>query len=49
VRRPKRLDWALAGAAFAVGIAELGVAKDVRGPFAVNVVAVAAIALPLAW
>jgi signal transduction histidine kinase len=49
VRRPKRLDWVLTGAAFAIGIAELGVAKDVRGPFAVNVVAVAAIALPLAW
>jgi signal transduction histidine kinase len=49
VRRPKRLDWVLTGAAFAIGIAELGVAKDVRGPFVVNVVAVAAIALPLAW
>jgi signal transduction histidine kinase len=49
VTRPKRLDWVLAGAAFAVGVAELGVTKDVRGPFAVNVVAVAAIALPLAW
>jgi signal transduction histidine kinase len=49
VRRPKRLDWVLTGAAFAIGVAELGVTKDVRGPFAVNVVAVAAIALPLAW
>jgi hypothetical protein len=39
----------LTGAAFVIGIAELGVAKDVRGPLAVNVVAVAAIALPLAW
>ena len=49
MRRPKRLDWVLTRAAFAIGIAELGVAKDIRGPFAVNVVAVAAIALPLAW
>jgi signal transduction histidine kinase len=49
MRRPRRLDWALTGAAFAIGVAELGVAKDVRGAFAVNVVTVAAIALPLAW
>jgi signal transduction histidine kinase len=49
VTRPKRLDWVLTGAAFAVGVAELGVTNDVRGAFAVNVVAVAAIALPLAW
>jgi len=26
VRRPKRLDWVLTGAAFVIGIAELGVA-----------------------
>jgi signal transduction histidine kinase len=49
VRRPKRLDWVLAGLALAVGIAELAVADDLHGPLWLNVVGVAGITLPLAW
>jgi len=49
MRRPAPLDWMLAGLALATGIAELAVAGDLRGPLAVNVVAVAGIVLPLAW
>jgi signal transduction histidine kinase len=49
VRRPARLDWVLAGLAFAVGVAELAVSHDLRGAFAVNVVAVAGIVAPVAW
>jgi signal transduction histidine kinase len=49
VKRPARLDWVLAGLALAVGVAELAVTNDLRGPFVLNVVAVAGIALPLAW
>jgi signal transduction histidine kinase len=49
VRRPQRLDWALAGGALVVGLAELAVTSDLRGPVALNVLAVAAIVAPLAW
>jgi signal transduction histidine kinase len=49
VKRPSRLDWVLAGLALATGIAELAVTNDLRGSLALNVVGVAAIALPLAW
>jgi signal transduction histidine kinase len=49
VRRPKRLDWVLAGVALATGIGELAFADDMRGPLALNVAAVAGIVLPLAW
>jgi signal transduction histidine kinase len=49
MRRPARLDWALAGLALAVAVAELAVTADLRGSLAVNVVAAAGIVLPLAW
>ena len=49
MRRPKSLDWTLAAIALAWGLAELPFTQDLRGPVAVNVVAVAAIAAPLAW
>ena len=49
MRRPKRLDWVLTALAFAVGVGELAVTSDLRGSFAINVVAVAAVVLPLAW
>ena len=49
MRRPKRLDWAFTAVAFAVGVGELAFVSDLRGSVAVNVVAVAALVLPLAW
>ena len=49
MRRPARLDWALAGLALAVAVAELAVTADLRNGFALNVVAAAAIVAPLAW
>jgi signal transduction histidine kinase len=49
MRRPRPLDWALVGLAVVVGLAELATTDDVRGPAALNVLAVAAIAAPLAW
>jgi signal transduction histidine kinase len=49
MRRPARLDWALAGLALVVGVAELAVTADVRGSLVANVVAVAGIVAPLAW
>ena len=49
MRRPRRLDWALAAIALVWGIVELAFVTDLRGPVALNVVAVAALAAPLAW
>ena len=49
MRRPKRLDWAFAGIALASGVVELAFMQDLRGPVGLNVVAVAALAAPLAW
>lgn len=49
MRRPKRLDWALTAVAFVVGVGELAFVNDLHGSVAVNVVAVAALVLPLAW
>jgi hypothetical protein len=39
----------LAGVAFASGVVELPFMQDVRGPLALNVVGVAALAAPVAW
>jgi signal transduction histidine kinase len=49
MKRPRRRDWILAGLAFVVGVAELAVSGDLRGPVALNVLFVAAIVAPLAW
>jgi signal transduction histidine kinase len=49
MRRPRRLDWAVAGFALVVGLAELAMTGDLRGPVALNVLAVAGIVAPLAW
>jgi signal transduction histidine kinase len=49
MRRPRARDWILAGLAFVVGVAELAVSGDLRGPVALNVLFVAAIVAPLAW
>jgi signal transduction histidine kinase len=49
VRRPARLDWVLTAIALATAMAELAVTGDLRGPLALNVVAVVGIVLPLAW
>jgi signal transduction histidine kinase len=49
VKRPARLDWALAALALAVAVAELAVTADLHNGFALNVVAAAAIVAPLAW
>jgi signal transduction histidine kinase len=49
MRRPRRLDWALVGGGLVVCLAELAVTDDLRGPVALNVLAVVGIVVPLAW
>jgi signal transduction histidine kinase len=49
VRRPTRLDWALTALAFVTGVVQLALSDDLRGSTAANIVALAGIALPLAW
>ena len=39
MRRPGRLDWALAGLALAVGLAELAIVAELRGALALKVAA----------
>ena len=49
MRRPARLDWALAALALVVAVAEIAVTADLHGSLAANVVAAAGIVAPLAW
>ena len=49
MRRPRRIDWVLTAVALALGVAELAVTDNLRGPVALNVVGVVAIVLPMAW
>jgi signal transduction histidine kinase len=49
VTRPRRLDWALAGVALVVSYAQLAMTDDLRGPVALNVLAVVGIVAPVAW
>jgi signal transduction histidine kinase len=49
VKRPNRLDWGLAAVALVTGLVEIVVTEDLRGPPALNVLGVVAVALPIVW